>query len=117
MYAISQFIPFDPFLVDGIYCSAAAPFLCGVPFGHAIGGGVPTESGHYPYLPGEREGLLVGRRLQLSHCVAGKICFASRRPRIGEENTAVFCLDPQILACLRIGDWRRLLPLSQSERR
>src|SRR5438132_761529 len=49
-------------------------------------------------LPGEREGLLVGSRLQPSHGVAGKICYASRQPRISSENTAVFCLDPQILA-------------------
>jgi len=29
--------------------------------------------------------------------VAVKICYASRQPRISSENTAVFCLDPQIL--------------------
>jgi len=49
-------------------------------------------------LPGEREGLLSGSRLQPFHCVAVKICYASRQPRISSENTAVFCLDPQILA-------------------
>ena len=30
--------------------------------------------------------------------VAVKICYASRQPRISSENTAVFCLDAQILA-------------------
>jgi hypothetical protein len=36
--------------------------------------GCPPAGGRYPYLPGEREGFIVGRRLQLSHGVAGKIC-------------------------------------------
>ena len=36
--------------------------------------GVSRSAGRYPYPPGEREGLIVGRRLQLSHGVAGKIC-------------------------------------------
>jgi hypothetical protein len=30
--------------------------------------------------------------------VAVKICYASRQPRISEENAVAFCLDPQILA-------------------
>jgi hypothetical protein len=80
-YAPSQFIPFDPFLSGGIYCSAAAHFLYGVPAERSLWG-VPTPSGRYPYLPGEREELIVGRRLQLSHGVAGKICSVSRQPSL-----------------------------------
>ena len=65
-YAPSQFIPFDPFLSGGMYCSAAAPFYRVVFLWNAISG-VSRCGGRYPYPPGEREGLLAGRRLQLPH--------------------------------------------------
>jgi hypothetical protein len=69
----SQFIPFHPFLSGGMYWSAAAHFISGVPSERYLWG-VPNDAGHYPYLPGKRKGLIAGSRLQLSHGVAGKIC-------------------------------------------
>src|SRR5437763_1831840 len=77
------------------------PHKHGVPSEHYLWG---VPAGCYPYLPYKRRGLIVVSRLQPSHGVAGKMCYASRQPRIRSENTAVFCLDPHILACP--SDWR-----------
>ena len=72
----------SPFLVRGA-CIRVLPhlFMSGVPL-ERYQWGVPTQAGRYPYLPGEREGLIAGSRLQLPHGVAVKICFASRQPSL-----------------------------------
>src|SRR4030095_12755392 len=98
----------SPFLVRGHVLECCRTFyISGVPSERYLWG-VPADAGHYPYLPGEREGLMDGSRLQLSHGVAGKICLSVKYLIV----TNYGILDAQILACLRIGGWRRLLGLS-----
>jgi hypothetical protein len=109
-YATFQFIPFDPFFSGGIYWSCCRTFLRVEFPAVTLSVGSPAEAGRYCYLPGEREGLLAGRRLQLSHGVAGKICLSVKYFIV----RVLGILDAQILACLRIGGWRRLLPLAQA---
>ena len=65
--APSQFIPFDPFLSGGMYCSAAAPIIKMEFPSVTLSVGSPAQAGRYRYPTYERGGLLGGSRLQPSH--------------------------------------------------
>src|SRR5438067_13285942 len=63
-YAPSQFIPFDPFLSGGMYCSAAAPIIKMEFPSVTLSVGSPAQAGRYRYPTYERGGLVGGSRLQ-----------------------------------------------------
>jgi hypothetical protein len=116
-YAPSQFIPFHPFLSGGILLSCCRTFLSGVPFAHAICGvsRLMRDAIHTP--PGKREGLIYGSRLQPSHgggqnLLGVKAAFATLR-----KTLRCFALTRKFLTAAALHGWRRLLALSQPERR
>ena len=111
-YAPSQFIPFDPFLSGGMYCSAAAHSLS-VVFLRNIICGESRRAGRYRYLPGKRGGVSLEAVSSPSECSRPNLLI--RQVFYSEEIKEY--LTRKFLPALGIDGWRRLLARVWPERR
>ena len=118
-YAPSQFIPFNPFLFGGILLVVLphVSFLTVFAVAHAICE-VSRLSGTLLIPCCRARGVACWKPSPaFSWCSRQNLLCVKAAFACASENTVVFCLDPQILACPSdLHGWRRLLGLSQSER-